>query len=110
MRLNRQRFESAAWLTGNSPWQYAAHTTIHEAIHIRDFARYGTCSPWTDDTMRIMMTANGGHPHTLQGYENYTHQRTLERYEAQLGVPSPRDPEYDAANNPSHRNISCPLH
>ena len=88
-----------------SPWQYMAHTLIHESLHVRDYYKYQRCDPWNDDTMKIILTSNG-HDASRDGWERYTHEKTLDMYKAQLGVLSPRDPNYRASQ---HRNLPCSL-
>lgn len=108
VELNQQLYGRRAVPGRTSQWQYMAHTLIHEALLVRDVAKYKTCEPWKDETMQILMIANGGWPHTEVGYEAYTHMRTLDEYRARLGVDSPRDPfNYDPA---VHGNVQCPLH
>ena len=108
VELNRQLYESRAAPGHSSPWQYMAHTLIHEALHVEDIGKSKTCQPWTDETMQNLITANGGWPHTEVGYEAYTHQRTLDEYRTQLGVESPHDPfNYDPA---VHGKVPCLLH
>ena len=82
-----------------------AHTLIHESLHVRDYYKYQRCDPWNDDTMKIILTSNG-HDASRDGWERYTHEKTLDMYKAQLGVLSPRDPNYRASQ---HRNLPCSL-
>ena len=105
IELNDQLYQTRAAAAGHSPWQYMTHTSIHETLHVRDVANSQTCEPWTDDTMRIILTASG-HPHTLRGYEDYVHDRTLRIYKEQLGVRSPRDTNY---NHAVDGKVPCPL-
>ena len=108
VRLNSQRFLSAASSTGNSPWQYATHTNIHEAIHVDDMRTHGGgCNVYKQPKLAADISA-AGHPASLAGYEAYTHERTLREYETQLGVLSPRENRPNKQYDPSkHRNIPC---
>ena len=105
MELNRNLYQRRAGPHA-SHWQFMAHTLTHEARHVNDVAKSRTCEVWNDSAMRIILSASG-YPATYRGYEDYTRDRTLRTYKAELGVRSPRDPDYDPATDGA---VSCPLH
>ena len=81
------------------------HTLTHESRHVRDIAKTRRCDVWNDPAMQIILGASR-FPATYEGYEDYTHHKTLESYKEHLGVYSPRDARYVAATDGA---VSCPL-
>ena len=109
---------SVATASGDSPWQYAAHTTMHEYNHVQDFMTYapnGGCAPYEDEVFARHITGAGFDVDhngviALSEYEAFNDQRTLNDYERLLGVPSPRASNYDPLMHPEHRAVpSCPF-
>ena len=83
---------------------------MHDSIHVEDMRTHGGgCNKFNQPELAAQIR-NAGHPVSLPGYEAFTHRRTLEEYEARLGVLSPREDRSGKTYHPSaHRNISCPL-
>ena len=96
--LNKVRLDNKGNPIDATEWQWFAEALNHDLRHVRHNAKYG-CGPWNNLNFWVDEQVPSWVQRDRGGEEIHAAVKSLEEYEAELGVKSPYDQGYKPAND-----------